>query len=155
MSPLAFLWMRRILKSRLSSLNRCSVYLQGPDDRIADLQKVLDELTEERTSFKAYVDAYKALLTPIRRLPSDVSRNIRGLPAHASELRYECSRISCSSRVHMQLLENNIFCLALPLVPSPHFSAGSQNFSAREACPASGLGWTVGSMPFVQICMQL
>ncbi|KAJ7252148.1 hypothetical protein B0H12DRAFT_1018188, partial [Mycena haematopus] len=58
--------------------------LQDLDDRITDLQKAIDELTEERTSVRAYVDAHRALLSPARRLPLDVLEEIfvACLPAH-------------------------------------------------------------------------
>ncbi|KAJ7252147.1 hypothetical protein B0H12DRAFT_962201, partial [Mycena haematopus] len=58
--------------------------LQDLDDRIADLQKAIDELTEERTSVKAYVDAHRALLSPARRLPLDMLQEIfvACLPTH-------------------------------------------------------------------------
>ncbi|KAJ7255887.1 hypothetical protein B0H12DRAFT_964781, partial [Mycena haematopus] len=65
--------------------------LQDLDDRIADLQKVtaideqvIDELTEERTSIRTYVDAHRALLSPVRRLPLDMLQEIfvACLPTH-------------------------------------------------------------------------
>ncbi|KAJ7252151.1 hypothetical protein B0H12DRAFT_961513, partial [Mycena haematopus] len=58
--------------------------LQDLDDRIADLQKAIDKLTEERTSLRAYVDAHRALISPVRRLPLDVLQEIfvACLPTH-------------------------------------------------------------------------
>ncbi|KAJ7252150.1 hypothetical protein B0H12DRAFT_966372, partial [Mycena haematopus] len=78
--------------------------LQDLDDRIADLQKVVDELTEERTNVKIYVDAHRALLSPVRRLSLDVLQEIfvACLPTHrncvmsASEAPVLLGRI-CSS----------------------------------------------------------
>ncbi|KAF8129092.1 hypothetical protein K438DRAFT_1887965, partial [Mycena galopus ATCC 62051] len=58
--------------------------LQSLDNRIAALQKAIDELAEERTTVKDYVDAHKALLSPIRRLPLDMLQEIfvACLPTH-------------------------------------------------------------------------
>ncbi|KAF7376685.1 hypothetical protein MSAN_00085500 [Mycena sanguinolenta] len=58
--------------------------LRSLDDRIAHLQKAIDELAQERTGVKAYVDAHQALLSPIRRLPLDILQEIfvACLPTH-------------------------------------------------------------------------
>ncbi|KAF8133055.1 hypothetical protein K438DRAFT_1884520, partial [Mycena galopus ATCC 62051] len=50
--------------------------LQTLDNRIAELQKAIDELAEERATVQAYVDAHKALISPIRRLPLDMLQEI-------------------------------------------------------------------------------
>ncbi|KAJ7140792.1 hypothetical protein C8R44DRAFT_761894 [Mycena epipterygia] len=50
--------------------------LQRLDDEIADLQKAIDKLAEERASLDAYVEAHKALISPVRRLPLDVIQEI-------------------------------------------------------------------------------
>ncbi|KAJ7442982.1 hypothetical protein FB451DRAFT_1105393 [Mycena latifolia] len=50
--------------------------LKRLDDEIAVLQKVLDKLAEERAGISAYVDAHKALISPVRRLPLDVIQEI-------------------------------------------------------------------------------
>ncbi|KAJ7140918.1 hypothetical protein C8R44DRAFT_603871, partial [Mycena epipterygia] len=50
--------------------------LQRLDDEIADLQKVIDKLAEERASLGAYGEAHKALISPVRRLPLDVIQEI-------------------------------------------------------------------------------
>ncbi|KAJ7437739.1 hypothetical protein FB451DRAFT_1193056 [Mycena latifolia] len=51
---------------------------------IADLQKALDKLLEERAGLSAYVDAHRALISPVRRLPHDIVREIfiACLPSH-------------------------------------------------------------------------
>ncbi|KAF7376700.1 hypothetical protein MSAN_00087000 [Mycena sanguinolenta] len=54
------------------------------DSRIADLQETIDKLTEERTALGTYVDAHKALLSPVRRIPLDILQEIfvACLPTH-------------------------------------------------------------------------
>ncbi|KAJ7045134.1 hypothetical protein C8F04DRAFT_1174116 [Mycena alexandri] len=58
--------------------------LKQLDDEIADLQKTIDKLAERRASLGAFVDAHRALLSPIRRLPLDVIEEIfvACLPTH-------------------------------------------------------------------------
>ncbi|KAJ6544214.1 hypothetical protein B0H19DRAFT_898859, partial [Mycena capillaripes] len=78
--------------------------LKRLDDEIADLQKAIDKLAEERNSLSAYVDAHKALISPARRLPLDIIQEIfiACLPTHrncamsASEAPVLLGRI-CSS----------------------------------------------------------
>ncbi|KAJ7782570.1 hypothetical protein DFH07DRAFT_727985 [Mycena maculata] len=50
--------------------------LKGLDDEIAELQKVMDKLTDECNSVRAYVDAHSALISPARRLPVDIIQEI-------------------------------------------------------------------------------
>ncbi|KAJ7457849.1 hypothetical protein FB451DRAFT_589516 [Mycena latifolia] len=57
-------------------LAETAVRVKGLDDEIADLQKALDKLTEERDRLNAYVDAHQALLSPVRRLPLDIIHEI-------------------------------------------------------------------------------
>ncbi|KAJ6538775.1 hypothetical protein DFH09DRAFT_1283160 [Mycena vulgaris] len=54
------------------------------DGEIADLQKATDKLKEERDGLVAYVEAHKALISPVRRLPLDVIQEIfmACLPTH-------------------------------------------------------------------------
>ncbi|KAJ7441753.1 hypothetical protein FB451DRAFT_96336 [Mycena latifolia] len=61
-----------------------TLQLKHLDDEIAVLQKALDKLTEERTGISAYVDAHKALISPVRRLPLDIILEIftACLPTH-------------------------------------------------------------------------
>ncbi|KAJ7785657.1 hypothetical protein B0H16DRAFT_1247991, partial [Mycena metata] len=58
--------------------------LKGIDDKIAELQKTIDELTQERDSVSTYVETHKALLSPLRRLPLDIIQEIfiACLPTH-------------------------------------------------------------------------
>ncbi|KAJ7933927.1 hypothetical protein B0H13DRAFT_686331 [Mycena leptocephala] len=49
-----------------------SLRLKCLDDGIASMQKTIDKLTKERDSLNAYVEAHKALISPIRRLPLDI-----------------------------------------------------------------------------------
>ncbi|KAF7376630.1 hypothetical protein MSAN_00079800 [Mycena sanguinolenta] len=46
--------------------------LKSLDEEIAVLRQALDKLTAERHALGAYVDAHKALLSPVRRLPLDI-----------------------------------------------------------------------------------
>ncbi|KAJ7437755.1 hypothetical protein FB451DRAFT_1570569 [Mycena latifolia] len=48
------------------------------------LQKALDKLSEERVRLSAYVDAHRALISPVRRLQHDIVREIfiASLPSH-------------------------------------------------------------------------
>ncbi|KAJ7480606.1 hypothetical protein FB451DRAFT_1030980, partial [Mycena latifolia] len=42
------------------------------DDEIANLQKALDKLADERARLSTYVDGHRALISPARRLPLDI-----------------------------------------------------------------------------------
>ncbi|KAF7366536.1 hypothetical protein MSAN_00910900 [Mycena sanguinolenta] len=46
--------------------------LKRLEDEIAALQKTMDKLTEERDAVAAFVEAHKALTSPLRRLPLDI-----------------------------------------------------------------------------------
>ncbi|KAJ7160057.1 hypothetical protein C8R46DRAFT_1285376 [Mycena filopes] len=46
------------------------------DDEIAELQKAVDKLVEERTSLAVYVADYKALISPARRVPPEIIQEI-------------------------------------------------------------------------------
>ncbi|KAJ7689550.1 hypothetical protein B0H17DRAFT_1011967 [Mycena rosella] len=46
------------------------------DDEIAKLQAALGDLTQERARLRAYVDAHRALISPVRRLPLDIIQEI-------------------------------------------------------------------------------
>ncbi|KAJ7034768.1 hypothetical protein C8F04DRAFT_1101067 [Mycena alexandri] len=58
--------------------------LKRLDDQIAELQKSIDELTKEHDTIGDYVQAHRALLTPIRRIPLDILQEIfvACLPTH-------------------------------------------------------------------------
>ncbi|KAJ7022127.1 hypothetical protein C8F04DRAFT_1139081 [Mycena alexandri] len=60
---------RGLLVEPLSRLKRL-------DEQVADLQKAIDKLTEERVQLSTYVDAHKAILSPVRRLPFDLMQEI-------------------------------------------------------------------------------
>ncbi|KAJ7140794.1 hypothetical protein C8R44DRAFT_726512 [Mycena epipterygia] len=70
--------------------------VQRLDDEIADLQKAIDKLAEERTSLNAYVEAHKALISPVRRLPFDVIQEIfvTCIPIHRERIEISQSRIA-------------------------------------------------------------
>ncbi|KAJ7479516.1 hypothetical protein FB451DRAFT_1086115 [Mycena latifolia] len=50
--------------------------LKRLDDEISEVQKALDKLTEERVRLLAYVDAHRALISPVRRLPLDIIQEV-------------------------------------------------------------------------------
>ncbi|KAJ6573528.1 hypothetical protein DFH09DRAFT_868682, partial [Mycena vulgaris] len=60
--------------------------LQRLDDEITELRKAIEKLADERDNLKlsAYVDAHRALISPVRRLPLDIIREIfmACLPTH-------------------------------------------------------------------------
>ncbi|KAJ7743312.1 hypothetical protein B0H16DRAFT_1859782 [Mycena metata] len=69
--------------------------LKRLDDKITDLQKAIDSLTEERASVRSFVDAHNALLSPLRSTPPRYRPgNIRGLPPHAPELSWRAIALS-------------------------------------------------------------
>ncbi|KAJ7726388.1 hypothetical protein B0H16DRAFT_1592775 [Mycena metata] len=90
--------------------------LKQLDDEIAGLHKAIDKLAEERASLGAFVDAHKALLSPIRRLPPDIIEEIfvACLPTHrncvmsASEAPVLLGRI-CSSWRAVSLATTRLF----------------------------------------------
>ncbi|KAJ6498740.1 hypothetical protein C8R45DRAFT_979686 [Mycena sanguinolenta] len=81
------------------------------------MQKALEKLTEERDALGAYVDAHKALLSPIRRLPHDVIEEIfmACLPTHrncvmsATEAPVSLGRI-CSAWRAISLSTPRLWC---------------------------------------------
>ncbi|KAJ7252100.1 hypothetical protein B0H12DRAFT_957682, partial [Mycena haematopus] len=58
--------------------------LKQLDDEISVIRKALDKLAEERSRIVDYVEAHKALLSPLRRLPLDIIEEIfmACLPTH-------------------------------------------------------------------------
>ncbi|KAJ7134836.1 hypothetical protein C8R44DRAFT_977333, partial [Mycena epipterygia] len=78
--------------------------LKRLDDEIADMQKAIDKLIEQRDSLGAYVEGHKALISPARQLPLDIIQEIFAacIPTHrncvmsASEAPVLLGRI-CSS----------------------------------------------------------
>ncbi|KAJ6498733.1 hypothetical protein C8R45DRAFT_93465 [Mycena sanguinolenta] len=65
-------------------LNQPCLRLKSIEQEMALIQKALDKLTAERDALEAYVDAHKALLSPVRRLPRDIIETIflACLPTH-------------------------------------------------------------------------
>ncbi|KAF7336757.1 hypothetical protein MVEN_02110900 [Mycena venus] len=58
--------------------------LKRLDDEIDAMRKALDKLSEERDALNAYLQAHRALMSPIRRLPLDIIQEIfmACLPTH-------------------------------------------------------------------------
>ncbi|KAJ6465787.1 hypothetical protein C8R45DRAFT_1022389 [Mycena sanguinolenta] len=50
--------------------------IKNLEDKIADLQKSIDQLVEERVGLESYVGAHSALISPVRRLPLDIIQEI-------------------------------------------------------------------------------
>ncbi|KAF7334819.1 hypothetical protein MSAN_02368600 [Mycena sanguinolenta] len=91
--------------------------MKGLDDEITDLQKAIDKLAEERGRVAAYVEAHKALLSPVRRLPLDIIQElfVACLPTHrncvmsASEAPVLLGRV-CSSWRAISLSTPRLWC---------------------------------------------
>ncbi|KAJ6594553.1 hypothetical protein B0H19DRAFT_900769, partial [Mycena capillaripes] len=58
--------------------------LKHLDDEIAVMQKAINKLNEERDALTTYVEAHRALIFPVRRLPLDIMEEIfmACLPTH-------------------------------------------------------------------------
>ncbi|KAJ7366565.1 hypothetical protein DFH08DRAFT_728613 [Mycena albidolilacea] len=106
------------------------VRLKRLEDEIAAIQKTLDELTEERDTLSAYVEAHKALMSPIRRLPVEIIQDIflACLPTHrncvmsAQEAPIILGRI-CSSWRAISLSLPQLWSrlhIAEPVLPPPN-----------------------------------
>ncbi|KAF7376868.1 hypothetical protein MSAN_00104300 [Mycena sanguinolenta] len=91
--------------------------LKGLDDEITKLQKAIDKLAEERSRVAAYVEAHKALISPVRRLPLDIVQElfVACLPTHrncvmsASEAPVLLGRV-CSSWRAISLSTPRLWC---------------------------------------------
>ncbi|KAF8196783.1 hypothetical protein K438DRAFT_1825544 [Mycena galopus ATCC 62051] len=91
--------------------------LKELDDKIAEMQKAIDKLAEERDGIEAYVQSHKALISPTRRLPPDIIQEIfiACLPTHrncvisASEAPILLGRI-CSSWRALSLSTPRLWC---------------------------------------------
>ncbi|KAK6996992.1 hypothetical protein R3P38DRAFT_3069123 [Favolaschia claudopus] len=57
-------------------LVRPTQLLQRLGDEISKLQTVLNKLVDERDALQAHVDAHKALISPVRRLPLDIIQEV-------------------------------------------------------------------------------
>ncbi|KAJ7765764.1 hypothetical protein B0H16DRAFT_1687359 [Mycena metata] len=116
-----------------------SLRLRRLDDEIADLQKAIDKLTEERGTLGAFVDAHKALLSPIRRLPLDLIQGIfvACLPTHrncvmsATEVPVLLGRI-CSSWRAISLVTPRLWA-RLHIVGLHHRGAPDPSVDAKVA----------------------
>ncbi|KAJ7633448.1 hypothetical protein DFH06DRAFT_1222836 [Mycena polygramma] len=53
-----------------------ALQMERLDDEIVDLQKTLGRLAEERAGLDAFMEAHKALISPVRRLPLDIVQEI-------------------------------------------------------------------------------
>ncbi|KAJ7731304.1 hypothetical protein DFH07DRAFT_847384 [Mycena maculata] len=54
------------------------------NNEIADMQRIIDKLAEERDALGAYIEAHKALISPLRRMPLDIIQEIFSacIPTH-------------------------------------------------------------------------
>ncbi|KAF7357958.1 hypothetical protein MVEN_00842400 [Mycena venus] len=110
-----------------------SLRLKGLDDEIAELQKAIDKLTEERNNLSIYVDGHKALISPVRRLPLDIIEEIfvACIPTHrncvmsASEAPVLLGRI-CSSWRTISLSTPRLWA-KLHIVEPSRWRFGSSN----------------------------
>ncbi|KAJ7354479.1 hypothetical protein DFH08DRAFT_985094 [Mycena albidolilacea] len=105
--------------------------LKNLDDEIAELQKAIDKLVEERDGLGVYVDAHKALISPARRLPLDIIQEIfvacipkrRNCVMSASEAPVLLGRI-CSSWRALSLTTPRLWA-SLHIVEPPRERYGS------------------------------
>ncbi|KAJ7796603.1 hypothetical protein B0H14DRAFT_3887489 [Mycena olivaceomarginata] len=112
--------------------------LRRLDEMIADLQKTIDKLVEERDGLGIYVDAHKALISPARRLPLDIVQEIfvACLPTHrncvmsASEAPVLLGRI-CSSWRALSLTTPRLWA-NLHIVEPPRGRYGSSDTLVDE-----------------------
>ncbi|KAJ7762499.1 hypothetical protein B0H16DRAFT_1311600 [Mycena metata] len=106
-------------------------------NKITDLQKSIDELTKERDDINAYVDAHKALISPVRRLPLDIIQEIfvACLPTHrncvmsAVEAPVLLGRV-CSSWRAISLNTPRLWC-RLHIVEPASFGPRSASFEEK------------------------
>jgi hypothetical protein len=116
--------------------------LEQIDNEIADLQKAIDKLAEERESLGAYVEAHRALISPVRQLPLDIIQEIflACLPTHrncvmsASEAPVLLGRI-CSSWRTISLSTPRFWAALHIAVPSrgPAQSSASELLEKKYA----------------------
>ncbi|KAF8138016.1 hypothetical protein K438DRAFT_1880932 [Mycena galopus ATCC 62051] len=112
--------------------------LKGIDDEIAKLRTAIDKLAEERDNLGAYVEAHKALISPVRRLPLDIIQEIfiACLPTHrncvmsASEAPVLLGRI-CSSWRTISLSTPRLW--ARLHVVEPHHDPTTTSFEQKVA----------------------
>ncbi|KAJ7803748.1 hypothetical protein B0H14DRAFT_2527679 [Mycena olivaceomarginata] len=113
--------------------------LRRLDEMIADLQKTIDKLAEERDGLGIYVDAHKALISPARRLPLDIVQEIfvACLPTHrncvmsASEAPVLFGRI-CSSWRAISFSTPRLWARIHVVEPPLHHFDGSPTASFVE-----------------------
>ncbi|KAF7376627.1 F-box domain-containing protein [Mycena sanguinolenta] len=114
--------------------------LKNLDKEIAVLRQALDKLTAERDALGAYVDAHKALLSPVRRLPLDIIELIfmACLPMHrncvmsAQEAPVLLGRI-CSAWRAISLSTPQLWSRVHIVEPTPSNSVTSEGYSAKVA----------------------
>ncbi|KAJ7782565.1 hypothetical protein DFH07DRAFT_791142, partial [Mycena maculata] len=109
------------------------------DNEIAELQRAIDKLAEERDGLVAYTEAHKALITPIRRLPLDIIQEIfvaclptrRNCVMSAREAPVLLGRI-CSSWRALSLSIPRLWARLHVVVPTRDFNTLS-TFDAKYA----------------------
>ncbi|KAJ6573521.1 hypothetical protein DFH09DRAFT_1152034 [Mycena vulgaris] len=114
--------------------------LQRLDDDIADLREALEKLADERERLCAYVDAHKALISPVRRLPLDIIHEIfiACIPTHrncvmsAVEAPVLLGRI-CSSWRTISLSTPRLWSKLHVVEPTPPHFAVSTLFEEKLA----------------------
>ncbi|KAJ7274872.1 hypothetical protein C8J57DRAFT_1592336 [Mycena rebaudengoi] len=77
-------------------------------EQIAQTEKLLDELTRKHDDLTEFIDAHLALVSPARRLPDDVVREIFvGLTFSISDLRDQCRRTSPPHLCNIPVVEES------------------------------------------------
>ncbi|KAJ6456423.1 hypothetical protein C8R45DRAFT_1082129 [Mycena sanguinolenta] len=116
-----------------------TLQLKGLDDEITKLQQAINKLGEERSRVAAYVDAHKALISPVRRLPLDIIQELffACLPIHrncvisASEAPVLLGRI-CSSWRAISLSSPRLWSSLHVVEPLPCLNTASYDLKAAQ-----------------------
>jgi hypothetical protein len=113
--------------------------LKGLDDEIANLQRAIDKLREERDSIAAYLEGHQALISPAWRISLDVIQEIfiACLPTHrycvmsASEAPVLLGRI-CSAWRAISLSTPRLWAKLHIVRPTrPHDSSSEEPFGMK------------------------
>ncbi|KAF7366611.1 hypothetical protein MSAN_00918900 [Mycena sanguinolenta] len=114
--------------------------LKRLEDEIAALQKTMDKLTEERDTVAAFVEAHKALTSPLRRLPLDIIEELfmaclptnRNCVMSATEAPVLLGRV-CSSWRTISLSSPRLWSRLHIVEPTRSYSANPNLYETKVA----------------------
>ncbi|KAJ6481687.1 hypothetical protein C8R45DRAFT_1002703 [Mycena sanguinolenta] len=114
--------------------------LKRLEDEITALQKTIDRLTEERDTVAAFVEAHKALTSPLRRLPLDIIEELfmaclptnRNCVMSATEAPVILGRV-CSSWRTISLSTPRLWSRLHIVEPTRPYSANPELYEAKVA----------------------